>query len=320
MSEGRELVRLPRGREVSIVGWTPDHELTFGEWLEEGRTIGRVQSASLWWLGDWWRYGEHRYGDRVRAIEELGLPWSFQTCMNAGWVAGTFAETSRRREVLSWSHHLEVAPLDEAEQDEWLDAAETSGWSRNELREQLRERRSLDPPPPPEGRYRCILIDPPWPVEKIVRQARIRQGAALDYPTMPLEQIAALPIPKLAAEDGCHVYLWTTHKHLPDALDILDGWGADYECPLTWCKPTGVAPFSWLYDTEHVLFARLGSLPLQQLGLRLWFTTQDAKREHSVKPDAFYERVRAASPEPRLEMFARERREGFHPWGDEVAA
>jgi N6-adenosine-specific RNA methylase IME4 len=188
------------------------------------------------------------------------------------------------------------------------------------LREQLRSRRELEPPPPPEGRYRCIVIDPPWPIEKIVRQARFHQGAALEYATMPLEDIAALPIPELAADDGCHIYLWTTHRHLPAALEILAGWGANYECPLTWCKPTGVAPFSWLYDTEHVLFARLGSLSLDQFGLRLWFKTDDPKREHSVKPDVFYERVRQASPGPRLEMFARQSHDGFAPWGVEAAA
>ncbi|HYW86315.1 MAG TPA: MT-A70 family methyltransferase, partial [Chloroflexota bacterium] len=159
-----------------------------------------------------------------------------------------------------------------------------------------------------------------WPVEKIVRRARIKQGAALVYPTMPLDAIAALPIRELAADDGCHVYLWTTHRHLPAALDIFNGWGLNYECLLTWCKPTGVAPFSWLYDTEHVIFGRAGSLPLEQLGLRLAIIGGDAKRAHSVKPDEFYNRVRQASPDPRLEMFARTAHDGFEPWGDEAAA
>src|SRR5206468_3354928 len=125
---------------------------------------------------------------------------------------------------------------------------------------------------------------------------------------------------KLAAKDGAHVYLWVTHKLLPFGLELFERWGVNYECSLTWCKPTGVAPFSWLYDTEHVLFGRVGSLPLQQLGLRLAIHGGDAKREHSRKPDEFYERVRQASPEPRLAMFERGQRDGFEVWGDEVAA
>lgn len=304
------------GAEITATGWEPVRELDYDEWLAHGRAIARVHEASLWWLGDWWRYGE-RYGERVETLDDL--PWEHQTARNAAWVAAQFRDVSRRRDTLSWSHHAEVAGLEPAEQDEWLDEAEGNGWSRNELREVLRRRRSLDPPPLPAGRYRCITIDPPWPVEKIVREARFKQGAALTYPTMELDEIAALPIPDLAA-DGCHIYLWTTHRHLPAALDILTGWGAAYECSLTWCKPTGVAPFSWLYDTEHVLFARIGSLPLEQLGLRLAIQGGDAKRAHSVKPDEFYTRVCQASPEPRLAMFERAARDGFTVWGDEVAA
>ena len=71
-----------------------------------------------------------------------------------------------------------------------------------------------------------------------------------------------------------------------------------------------------MYNTEHVLFARRGNLDLLQYGLKLSF---DAPRtRHSEKPDVFYDRVVAASPGPRLEMFARREREGFVPWGNEV--
>jgi N6-adenosine-specific RNA methylase IME4 len=309
---------------VTTTSWAPVRELSYDEWLRHGHTIARVQDASMWWLGDWWRYGEHRYGDRARAAE-LELPWAFQTCMDAGWVASRIG-TSRRREVLSWSHHREVAALEPDEQDRWLAAAEQGDdpdddgehWTRAELRAELRSRRSLNAPAPPEGRYRCLVIDPPWPVEKIVRDVRPRQGAALDYPTMELEQIAELPVGELAADDGCHVYLWTTHRYAPAAFELLERWGAVYECLLTWVKPTGMTPFSWLYDTEHILFARIGSLPLERLGLPLSIAAPTGG--HSVKPDGFYDRVRAASPEPRLEMFARQRRDGFTPWGDEVAA
>jgi hypothetical protein len=137
-----ELVPLPAG-EASAIGWAPARELGYDEWVEHGRAIARVQAAAAWWLGDWWRYGEHRYGDRLRAVDDLdGLP-PFQTCRNAGWVAGAI-ETSRRRDVLSWSHHAEVAALEPAEQEHWLDAAEQDGWSQKRLREELRSRREPD--------------------------------------------------------------------------------------------------------------------------------------------------------------------------------
>jgi N6-adenosine-specific RNA methylase IME4 len=169
------------------------------------------------------------------------------------------------------------------------------------------------------GRYRCVVIDPPWPIEKIERDERPNQGQALDYPTMPLDEIERVIGEQLAAvadQDGCHVYLWTTHRFLPASLDLFDAWGVTYQCVMTWRKNVGITPFSWMYDTEHVLFGRLGSLKLERLGLRLSFEAPVAG--HSVKPDVFFDRVLAASPGPRLEMFARRPREGFTVWGNEV--
>jgi N6-adenosine-specific RNA methylase IME4 len=170
--------------------------------------------------------------------------------------------------------------------------------------------------PLPAGKYRCIVIDPPWHVEKIDREVRPRQEHYLDYPTMTLEEISALPVAELADDDGCHLYLWTTQKYLPEALKLVDAWGFRYQCLMTWVKPTGITPYSWMYNTEHILFARRGSLPLLRNGLKL--SIEAPVIGHSIKPDAFFERVLEASPEPRLEMFARRTHAGFAAWGNEV--
>ena len=169
----------------------------------------------------------------------------------------------------------------------------------------------------PAGPFSCVVIDPPWPIKKIVTRARPWQGVELDYPTMTLEEIAALPVDKLAA-DNAHLYLWVTHRFLPAGLDLIARWGFRYQCLMTWNKGTGVVPFSWMYDTEHVLFASRGSLKLAKRGLRLSFDEPPVRDGHSTKPEVFYDRVRSASPEPRLEMFARQARGGFDGWGNEV--
>jgi len=82
-------------------------------------------------------------------------------------------------------------------------------------------RKSTDTPPFPKQKHRCLIIDPPWPVKKIEREERPNQGLELDYPTMTLEDIAKLPIADLANSDGCHVYLWVTHKYLPEGLRLF---------------------------------------------------------------------------------------------------
>jgi N6-adenosine-specific RNA methylase IME4 len=182
----------------------------------------------------------------------------------------------------------------------------------NEIR-----RRTIDSPSMPDGTYRAIVIDPPWPMPKIERHERPHQDEQLDYPTMSLDEIEALDIKTLADPAGAHIYLWVTHKFLPTGLDLLTTWGFRYQCVMTWRKNVGITPFSWMYDTEHVLFGRIGDLPLSRNGLRLSF---DAPTQgHSIKPDVFYDRVRAASPGPRLDMFPGIEHEGFEPWGLEAS-
>lgn len=166
----------------------------------------------------------------------------------------------------------------------------------------------------PDKRYRAIVIDPPWPMDKILRDERTNQKD-FDYATMSIDGIKALPVATLALEDGCHIYLWTTQKFLPIAFEVFDSWGVSYQCLMTWVKNVGFTPFSWMYSTEHCLFGRFGSLPLLKMGMRLDFAAK--VREHSRKPDEFYELVKQASPEPRLDWFSREKREGFDQYGVE---
>lgn len=106
----------------------------------------------------------------------------------------------------------------------------------------------------PTGKYRCIVIDPPWPMKKIEREERPNQGIELDYPTMSLEEIEVLPVADLADPNGCHLYLWVTQKYLPAGLELVKKWGFNYQCLMTWRKNVGITPYSWMYDTEHVIF------------------------------------------------------------------
>src|SRR5262245_47048770 len=114
--------------------------LTFEDWVRAGRKISKISSASAWWLGDWLVYGERAYGKRYRAALEL-TSLDYKTLRNYAWVARRF-ELSRRRDNLSFQHHVEVAALPEAEQELWLTRAEKLRWSRNELRRNLAAGRS----------------------------------------------------------------------------------------------------------------------------------------------------------------------------------
>jgi MT-A70 protein len=71
---------------------------------------------------------------------------------------------------------------------------------------------------PPPGRYSCIVVDPPWPMEKIERDVRPNQ-TGFEYPTMTEDELAEFDLPAMAADD-CHLFCWTTHRFLPMAFRL----------------------------------------------------------------------------------------------------
>ena len=165
-----------------------------------------------------------------------------------------------------------------------------------------------------DGVYDVIVVDPPWPMKKIDRDERPNQSE-FDYPTMSLEEIAAL---KLPCADSCHVWLWTTQKFLPDAFALLDEWGLKYICAFVWHKPGGFQPFGLpQYNAEFALYARRGAA--------IFVDTKDfptcfgaPRGGHSEKPSEFYAMIERVTAGRRLDMFGRRQILGFDSWGKEA--
>jgi hypothetical protein len=108
----------------------------FGKWEAIGQQLLSVNESTTWWIADWIAYGELTFQDRYReAVQRTSL--NYQTLRNYVWVARRF-DLSRRRDNLSFGHHAEVAALDQPEQDYWLRKAEELTWSRNQLRNEVR--------------------------------------------------------------------------------------------------------------------------------------------------------------------------------------
>jgi hypothetical protein len=131
--------RRSRGASPDRTGVSFDPLLPYEAWRAVGARIGTYSSASAWWLGDWLIFGQTKYGRRYKeAVAVTGL--EYQTLRNYAVVARRFAPC-RRREALTFHHHAELCALPDSDQERWLDLAVTHGWSRTELRRQLRPER-----------------------------------------------------------------------------------------------------------------------------------------------------------------------------------
>jgi N6-adenosine-specific RNA methylase IME4 len=186
-------------------------------------------------------------------------------------------------------------------------------------REQLAQNERIisdSPAPLPEQKFSTIVLDPPWDwgdEGDVDQYGRARPV----YGTMPLAEIAAIPVATLA-QGNAHIYLWITNRSLPKGFGLLEAWGFRYVTMLTWVKPSIGMGNYFRGSTEHVLFGVRGSLPLLRLDMGTHFSAP-RPGAHSAKPDEFFRIVETCSPGPWLEMFARGARAGWVTWGVEAS-
>lgn len=190
------------------------------------------------------------------------------------------------------------------------------------------EGRAITPPAPLNtGKYRCIVVDPPWDQGKTgKRSCRPNQTTKLDYPTMTPQEILSLPVPEWASNSS-YLWLWATNSRsrstdrpiISVALEAMEYWGFRYYTMLTWDKRTGPCPFGpYQITTEYVLFGYRGKaqFPRKSLGqAKTMFS--ESSRGHSVKPSSLYAHISKHFPGPRLDVFARRAHDGFEGWGNE---
>lgn len=327
-NETGEVFALPAlgGAAVSSVSLVLPDGLSFGQWSEIGGTLKRIERSVLWWIGDWLRYGERRYGETYsQAIEASG--YDIETCRAAKWVSEKI-ETVRRRTDLSWSHHKEVAALSQDAQDDLLDRAATQQWSRNELRAEvyrLKNRIGADPTTTETCttddltaliaagmKYGTVYADPPWQYGN----QGTRAATGRHYGGMAVDEICALPIADLVAPDA-HLHLWTTNGFLFDCKRIIEAWGFEYKSCFVWVKPSmGIGNY-WRVSHEFMLFGVRGSAPFRDRSLMSW--AEFPRGEHSAKPEQIRQMIERASPGPWLELFGRHSHApGWTIWGDGI--
>jgi N6-adenosine-specific RNA methylase IME4 len=174
-------------------------------------------------------------------------------------------------------------------------------------------------------RFASILADPPWQFVNRTGKIAPEHGRLTRYPTLTVDEIAALPVEKVAAPTA-HLYLWCPNALLPDGLAVLKAWGFAYKANIVWHKVRkdrgsdgrGVG-FYFRNVTELLLFGVRGkNARTLAPGRRQVNLLATRKREHSRKPDEQYAIIEACSRGPFLELFARGTRRGWITWGDQA--
>ena len=164
----------------------------------------------------------------------------------------------------------------------------------------------------PDGLFDVIAIDPPWSygTQYSVEGRRV----ANPYPEMTQEQLKKIEIP---AAENCVMFLWTTHKFIWDAKELLDIWGFPYRSMLVWDKQKmGMGVFLRM-QCEFCLIGIKGE-PVFRNNHGLRDIISEPRREHSRKPEAFYSLVDSLCVGRKLDYFSRERREGWKSYGNDV--
>ena len=168
-------------------------------------------------------------------------------------------------------------------------------------------------------KYNIIYADPPWSYD-----SKWGNGVAEHhYTTMTTEDIKNLPIKKFSAEE-CHLYLWVTNPFLKEGIEVCESWGFEYKTLITWLKkyksgePIMGMGYYFRGCTEHIIFGVKGKMKIQNKNTRNFFSSIRPDN-HSEKPIGTRDLIVSSSGDlPRIELFARQRTEGWDVWGNEV--
>ena len=142
---------------------------------------------------------------------------------------------------------------------------------------------------------------------------------------MKLKDIQSIPVQSIAADD-CYLFMWTTSPFLSKAFDVIKSWGFTYSTVgFVWIKMKndmsaprgdGLGKYT-ISNAEYCLIARKGKYFRESKSVKQ--VIMSPKGEHSRKPYETRDRIVSLCGDlPRIELFARDKTEGWDTWGNEV--
>jgi len=178
--------------------------------------------------------------------------------------------------------------------------------------------------PFPNKKYQIIYVDPPWSFKTYSKKGKEKKSAECHYDCMTINDIYDLPVNTIAHDD-CVLFLWVTFPLLQEGLETIKRWGFTYKtCGFNWVKKNKNVD-SWFWglgywtrsNSELCLLATKGKPKRISKSVH---QVCDAKiLKHSEKPREIRNKiVELVGDLPRIELFARQKTEGWDVWGNEV--
>jgi len=172
-----------------------------------------------------------------------------------------------------------------------------------------------------EKKYKIILADPPWKYF-----AGGNKNQSCHYPSMEIEEIKKLPVSKLT-DENCILFLWVTFPILPEVFAVMEAWGFRYATVgFNWVKrqKKGAGWFfglgNWTRSNSELCLIGIKGHPIRQ-SASVSQVIDTPIEEHSKKPDCVRAKiVELCGDLPRIELFARQKTEGWNVWGNEINA
>ena len=177
-------------------------------------------------------------------------------------------------------------------------------------------------------KYQIIYADPPWSFknysDKWHKESESSKWVGKKYNCMEKQGIRNLPI-KDITDSNCVLFLWVTNPSLEEGLELIKSWGFKYKTvAFTWVKKNKVSDsFFWgmgfwtRSNCELCLLATKG-IP-KRVAKNVHQIIYTPIERHSKKPDQVRKRiVELMGDLPRIELFARQKTEGWDAWGNEV--
>ena len=232
-----------------------------------------------------------------------------------GWSAGKVAEADVvwkeakpevKEEVKKGekSIHQVYSEIKKAKKDEAF---------KEKIKKQEEELAKEKPKKKEEKKYDVVVIDPPWPYGREYDSEGSR--VANPYPEMSIAEIRH-NVP--SHNDDCIMFMWTTHRFIEEAIDIVQRWGFEKKAIMVWDKEK-MGMGSWVrMQCEFCILATKGNPQWNIKDVR--DIIREPRTKHSVKPEALYNMIdnRLSKEFIKLDFYARKKREGWDVYGDEV--